>query len=325
MTDTLTRILQKKGRNTGINAALISAFFLGLAPVFGKAAMGGADKFSPYAVVALRTGLAALLLLAIMALFKRQFLYIYPAGLLGCAIAGSINGIGSIFYYVGLSKLNASVAQMLYALYPFFVAIWLRLDHQSTSRLTILRMLIAGISAILLTWAGAGGIDVVGVVFMLISAALYAFHIPINQRVLLDVPAPTVTMYTLLSMSAVVVPVYLVFDRSLPLGDTAPWLPVLGLTAVTFFSRLMLFLGVKHIGGMQTALLGLGELFVAVLFSHLLLHERLTLMQWVGMVGLGFSLLLVWFEKPTKQSPTQSQGLLSWLQPPDFPSDFYKH
>ena len=324
MTDTLTRIRIKKGRTTGINAALISAFFLGLAPVFGKAAMGGADKFSPFAVVALRTGMAAILLLLIMAIFKRQYLYIYPAGLIGCVIAGSINGIGSIFYYVGLSKLNASVAQMLYALYPFFVAIWLRLDHQSTSRLTVLRMIIACFSAILLTWAGAGSIDLIGVAFMIISAALYAFHIPINQRVLLDVPAPTVTVYTLLSMSAIVVPVYLIFDRSLPIGDNAPWLPVLGLTAVTFFSRLTLFLGVKHIGGMQTALLGLGELLVAILFSHLWLDERLSIFQWIGMGGLGLSLLMVWFEKPATH-PQQSHGLLSWLQPPDFPADFYKH
>ena len=323
MTDTLTRIRIKKGRTTGINAALISAFFLGLAPVFGKAAMGGADKFSPFAVVALRTGMAAMLLLLIMAVFKRQYLYIYPAGLLGCAIAGSINGIGSIFYYVGLSKLNASVAQMLYALYPFFVAFWLRLDHQSTSRLTVLRIIIACFSAILLTWAGAGGIDLVGVAFMLIAAALYAFHIPINQRVLFDVPAPTVTMYTLLSMSVIVIPAYFIFDRSVPMGN-APWLPVLGLTAVTFFSRLTLFLGVKHIGGMQTALLGLGELLVAVLFSHLLLGERLTIVQWIGMGGLGLSLLLVWFEKPTSH-PLHPNGLLSWLQPPDFPADFYKH
>ncbi|MFT3894810.1 MAG: DMT family transporter [Anaerolineales bacterium] len=325
MTDnTLTRIRLKKFRKTGINAALISAFFMGLAPVFGKAAMGGADKFSPFAVVALRTGMAALLLLLIMLIFKRQFLYIYPAGLLGCAIAGSINGIGSIFYYVGLSKLNASVAQMLYALYPFFVALWLRFDHQSTSRLTTIRIIIAIFSAVLLTWAEPGSIDLVGVGFMLISAALYAFHIPINQRVLFDIPAPTVTMYTLLSMSAIVVPVYLIFDRSLPLGDSAPWLPVLGLTAVTFFSRLTLFLGVKNIGGMQTALLGLGELLVAVLFSHLLLGERLTIFQWIGMAGLGLSLLLVWYEKPIAQS-SHPHGWLSWLQPPDFPSDFYKH
>lgn len=309
-----------KIRIQGINAALLSAFFLGLAPVFGKAAMG---PFSPLAVVALRTGMAALLLLLIMAVFERKYIYIYPMGLLGCILAGGINGVGSIFYYVGLSKLNASVAQMLYALYPFFVAFWLRLDHQPISHLTIIRIIIAGISAYLLSWAGAGTINLLGVIFMLIAAAFYAFHIPINQRVLYDVPAPTVTLYTLISMSVVVIVVYLVFDRSLPTNDT-PWWPVLALTAVTFASRLSLFTGVKHIGGMQTALIGFGELVVAVFFSHLLLGESLTILQWVGMVGLGISLLLGWFEKPPPP-PTHPHGILSFLQPPDFPEDYYKH
>jgi drug/metabolite transporter (DMT)-like permease len=121
-----------------------------------------------------------------MALFNRKYLYIYGTGLLGCALAGSINGIGSLFYYVGLSKLNASVAQMLYSLYPFFVATWLVLDRQSLSRLTLVRIAIACVSAILLTWAGTDRMDPVGVAFMLIAAAFYAAHIPINQRVLCD-------------------------------------------------------------------------------------------------------------------------------------------
>jgi drug/metabolite transporter (DMT)-like permease len=311
-----------KVRSQGINAALVSAFFLGLTPVFGKAAMG-ADKFTPLAVVALRTGMAALLLLLIMAVFNRKYVYIYPAGLLGCALAGGINGVGSIFYYIGLSKLNANVAQMLYALYPFFVAIWLKLDHQPPSRLTVIRIIIACLSAFLLTWAGTGTINVLGVGFMLIAAAFYAFHIPINQRVLLDVPAPTVTLYTLLAMSAVVVPVYLIGDRSLPAHDT-PWWPVFALTGVTFASRLLLFTGVKHIGGMQTALLGFGELVVAVYFSHLILGESLTRNQWIGMIGLCVSLLLGWFEKP-QPPPSHPHGILSFLQPPDFPEDFYKH
>ena len=311
-----------KGRSTGINAALISAFFLGLTPVFGKAAMG-AGKFSPYAVVALRTSMAALLLVFIIVIFKRRFLYIYPIGLLGCILAGALNGIGSIFYYVGLSKLNASIAQMLYALYPFFVAFWLQLDKQSPSGLTIVRIMIAILSAFLLTRAPSGQIDFLGVAFMLISAALYALHLPINQRVLYDVPAPTVTVYTLLAMSAIVVPSYFIFDRSWPAAN-APWAPVLGLTAVTFFSRLMLFLGVKHIGGMQTALLGLGELLVAIPCSFLLLGESLTPLQWIGTGALGISLLLVWFEKPVTD-PVHTRGLLSWLQPPEFPADFYKH
>jgi drug/metabolite transporter (DMT)-like permease len=99
---------------------------------------------------------------------------------------------------------------------------------------------------------------------------------------------------------------------------------VLALTAVTFLSRLMLFLGVKHIGGMQTAVLGLGELLVAILFSHVLLGENLTGLQWIGTAGLSISLLLAWFEAPPSK-PMHPHGLLSWLQPPDFPTDFYKH
>jgi drug/metabolite transporter (DMT)-like permease len=308
-----------KGRTTGINAALISALFLGFAPVFGKAAMGD-GKFSPYAVVALRTGMAALLLLLIMFVWKRKYLYIYPAGLIGCLMAGAVNGIGSIFYYIGLSKLNASVAQMLYSLYPFFLVFWLLLDKQSPSRLTIVRIIIAVLSVSLLTQAASGNIDMVGVLCMLIGSAMYALHLPINQRVLYDVPAPTVTVYTLLAMSGIVIPVYFIFDRSWPVAN-APWLPVLGLTMVTFFSRLLLFLGVKHIGGMQTALLGLAELLIAIVFSHILLGESLTPLQWLGTVGLGMSLLLVWYEKPVAQ-PVQTHGMLSWIQPPDYPSDF---
>lgn len=314
--------MTRKKRNQGIRAALLSALFLGLAPVFGKAAMGPGN-FSPFAVVALRTSMAALLLVFIIVAFKRPFLYIYPAGLIGCLLAGVFNGAGSVFYYVGLSKLNASIAQMLYALYPFFVAFWLQLDGQPPSRLTVFRIVIAACSAFLLTKVETGNIDVQGVAFMLISALLYALHLPVNQRVLFDVPAPTVTVYTLLAMSAVVVPVYFIFDHTLP-PPNAPWLPVLGLTAVTFFSRLMLFLGVKNIGGMQTAILGLGELLVAIVFSYLLLGETLTGYQWAGTAGLGISLLLVWFEKPPTH-PLHTRGLLSWLQPPDFPADFYKH
>jgi drug/metabolite transporter (DMT)-like permease len=158
---------------------------------------------------------------------------------------------------------------------------------------------------------------------MLIASMLYALHLPINQRVLYDVPSPTVTVYTLLAMSAIVVPAYFVFDGSWPAADP-PWIPIFALTAVTFFSRLLLFLGVKHIGGMQTALLGLGELLVAILFSHLLLKESLTMLQWLGAFGLGISLLLVRLEKPPTH-PHHPHGLLGWLQPPDFPSDYYKH
>jgi drug/metabolite transporter (DMT)-like permease len=60
-----------------------------------------------------------------------------------------------------------------------------------------------------------------------------------------------------------------------------------------FFSRNTLFQGVKHLGGKQTSLLGLGELLVTVLLAHWWLGKQLNIMQWMGTDLLMVSLLLV--------------------------------
>ncbi|HAX71683.1 MAG TPA: hypothetical protein DCY14_18860 [Anaerolineae bacterium] len=291
-----------------------------MAPVFGKLAI--TQGFTPFTVVALRTGLAAGIMLMGILLFYRQYLYIFPIGLIGCLFAGIINGLGSLLYYLALERLDASLGQLLYSLYPFFVALWLILDHQSPSKLTLFRITLATIAVLLLTSVPGRPVDLIGVGMMIGAAVLYAMHLPINQRVLYEVPAPTVTLYTLLAMSFVVVPAYLLFDRSWPASDV-PWLPVAGLTFVTLFSRIALFLGVKKIGGMQTALLGLAELLIAIFLSSLLLGESLSMTQWLGAVGLGISLILVMYEKPTPPTHSGKTGWLSWIRPPTLPKDVF--
>ncbi len=314
-----------KTNTKGILAALASAFFLGMAPVFGRQAI--LLGLTPLAVVAIRTSLATILMLIVILLFYRPFLFIYPAGLLGCLIAGWINGLGSLFYYSALARINAGVGQMLYALYPLFLIFWLALDQQRPSRLTLFRLILAVPAIVLLLQVNGGTqVDPVGVIQMLIASALYALHLPFNQRVLYDMPAPTVTLYTLLAMSALTVPVFL-FSGTL---GAAPqlrvsaaaemvswdfahfWWPVLGLSLVTFLSRLTLFLGVKHLGGMQAALLGLGELLVTVVFAHLILGEYLTPLQWIGAALLALSLGLIGLEKTPPQSG-KAGGFLSWM------------
>jgi len=289
-------------RVQGIWAAISSAFFLGMAPIFGKQAI--LLGLSPIAVVAVRTTLAALMLLGVMAVFQRKFLFIYPAGLVGCLIAGWVNGLGSLFYYSALARIDAGVGQLLYSLYPLFLALWLTLDRQRISRMTLLRLSLALPAIFLLTQTQHGYLDLIGVIQMLIAAALYALHIPINQRVLLDMPAPTVTLYTLISMAALVGPTFFFAGSSqapvtlLSGGFATTLTPVLLLALVTFLSRVMLFAGVKRLGSMQTALLGLSELLVALLMANLLLGESFSEMQWGGAVLLMVSLVLVGKEKP---------------------------
>lgn len=310
--------MNTQGRSKGIQAAVASAIFLGLAPIFGKQAI--IIGFSPLAVVALRTGIAVLLLVGLMVLFQRPFFYIYPVGLVGCFLAGFINGLGSILFYTGLSRIDASIGQLIYSFYPIFLAFWLMLDRQPIHLITALRLALALPGIYLLVSSGERPVDLFGALMMAGSAILYALHLLINQRILYEVPAPTVTLYTLLSMAFTVTVAFVLFDPKLP-GLEINYLPVFGLAGITFFSRITLFLGVKHLGSMQTALMGLGELLITVFSASLFLGETLTPIQWIGAALLAFSLLLVGFDRytPEKRNAT---GWLSWLNPPKiFPND----
>lgn len=303
-------------RSKGIRSAILSAFFLGLSPVFGRQAI--LLGLSPVAVAALRTIMAALLLLVVIALVNRKYLYIYPAGLLGCMLAGGVNGLGSLLFYGSLARIDASIGQLLNSTYPIFVAFWFALDHQPPKRITIIRLFLTLPAIYLLTHrAGGGRLDLIGMGMMLGAAALYALHLPINQRVLFEMPAPTVTLYTLFAMSAVVLPAFLLFDQPLALAQVAPdaWKSLLGLTAVTFFSRLTLFSGVKHIGGMQTAIIGLGELLVTITVANLWLGEYLSTQQWLGAILLVISIMLILLDK-SSPPPHRSHGWLHWLSLP---------
>ncbi|GAB4578537.1 MAG: hypothetical protein Fur0022_12720 [Anaerolineales bacterium] len=298
-------------RAIGIRSAFLSALFLGLAPVFGKQAISAG--MSPLAVAALRTTFAAFLVLVSIVIYQRKYLYIYPAGLIGCLLAGSLNGLGSLLFYGALARIDASIGQLLNSTYPLFVAFWFALDSQPPKRTTIFRLFLTIPAIYLLTQTGHElKPDLFGMGMMLGAAALYALHLPINQRVLFDMPAPTVTLYTLIAMTLVVVPAFLIFDDHSHLAEITlqAWLPLMALTIVTFLSRLTLFAGVKHLGGMQTSLISLGELVVTVLVAFVWLGEQLSLQQWGGALLLMLSILLVMLD----QSPPPERHGPGWLR-----------
>jgi drug/metabolite transporter (DMT)-like permease len=299
----------------GLSLASASALFLGLAPIFGKQAI--LAGMSPLAVVAVRTAGAAGLLAVFLLVFRRRLLTIYPLGLVGCMLAGLLNGIGSILYYSALARLDASLGQLLYSLYPVFVACLLYLDGQRYTGRTLFRLALSLPAVVLLLWTPAGALDRVGVAMMLGASLLYAVHIPVNQRVLYEAPAPTVTLYTLLAMTLTVTVAWGVLTPAVIPTSNAALVPVLALTAVTFLSRASLFAGVKHIGGLENSLIGLGELLVTLVVAGWWLGESLTALQWAGAALLaGVLLLALRDRRPRSPHARVGRGWLHWLLPP---------
>ena len=300
-------------KNKGVLFAVGSAILLGTSPIFGKLAiLAGLDST---AVVTARTAGATLLLFVSILLYKRKLLYIFPLGLLGCVIAGSLNGLGSLLYYASLTRLDASLGQFLFTLYPIFVAGLLYLDGSRPTNLTIIRLMLSIPGVYLLTQVDNGAVDINGVIQMLCASCLYAIHIPINQRVLYEVPTPTVTLYTLLAMTIVTVPAFLIYSGPSAFTPAAAILPLICLTIVTFLSRLSLFAGVQLIGGTQTSLFGLAELLVTISLAKVILRETLAPLQLVGAVILITALLLSVADRLDPPS-RRIGGWLYWLRPP---------
>ena len=301
----------QKFKRNGIGAALLSALMLGTTPILGKVAY--ASGMNAYSLTATRTLLAAgvLWLFYLSVPKNRKFIYIYPAGLLISFAAGALNGFSSLLYYNGLTMIDAGVGQMLYSLYPLFVVMIRRLDGQRVSNWTKVRLVMALTAVTLLVSPSGGSVNLLGAALMLAAGLMYAMHLAVSQRVLYEMPAPTVALYVLTAMTVVVCTAYVLHGRStIPLEGLPP---TVTLAAITVFSRLLMFLGVKQLGSIQTALLGVTEILVALVLSITLLGEQLVLRQWVGAVILLASLTLIIFEPgigltlPLRKPKTQEQ------------------
>ena len=277
-------------RTRGVRNTVLASFFLGWAPILGKLAY--AQGVAPFTLATVRTLVAVMLLWVGYVLFWRDRLRITWRELVGCIAVGAVNGIGSLLYYAGLSRLDASLASFLNTLYLLWVVLFLTASGQPVRLLTLLRMALAIGGVYLLTGAGVGKPDWLGAMLMVASAATYGWHLVLGQWVLADVPSRTATPYILTAMATTVGMARVIQGGALEAIPPAGWEVIVALGVTTVLSRVLMFAGLQRLGGIEAALVSLLELLISLGLAFLLLGERLTPLQWVGGGGLVVSILL---------------------------------
>ncbi len=277
----------------GVYSGLLASFFLGWAPVLAKFAYRA--NVDPITLASLRTLVAAVFLWCVYLLFWRRRILIGWRSLLSCLLVGAINGVGSLFYYTALARLDASRAAMLGAIYPVWVVLFLSASGQRTKTGTLAQLVASLAGAILVTspWHESNPADYLGVMLMLASAAVNGWYMVMGQWVLAEVPSRSGTLYIITGM-ALTVSVARLFDTT-PMPVQIPLLGVYAILALgltTALSRMAMFFSLEKLGGAETAILNLVELAVSLALAFLFLGDRLEWYQWLGaMLLLGGGLM----------------------------------
>jgi drug/metabolite transporter (DMT)-like permease len=273
-------------RLSGINSSLLASFLLGWAPILGKFAYRA--NVDPMTLAALRTIVAAGFLWLVYALLWRRRIRLPYREILGCVLVGAINGIGSLFYYNGLNRLDASRASLLGAMYPVWVVIFLSASGQSIRGITLVQLAGSMLGAFMVTssWQTNNPTDYLGAMLMIASAAVNGWYIVMGQWVLADVPSQSGALYILTGMAATVTFARVVTGNPITWGgiSLAGWLAIGALGMTTALSRLAMFFSIEKLGGIQTAILSLIELAISLTLAFIFLGDRLLWYQWLGAI-----------------------------------------
>ena len=242
-----------------------AAIAKGLFPVVGAAG-----------TASLRVGLSALMLLVAVRprlgqLRAAQWRAVVPYGL----ALGAMN----FLFYCALARLPLGLAVTLEFVGPLLVAL-----AGSRRWLDVLWAVLAGAGIALIAPWGGHGLDVVGMLFALAAGGCWAVYIVLGGRVAEVLPGNTAVTIGMLFATLAVLPFGLASGQ---LADLTPHLLGLGAALALLSSTLPFTLEMQALKSLPTrtfSILMSIEPAAAALCGWLLLHERLSVAQWLAVV-----------------------------------------
>ena len=217
--------------------------------------------------------------------------------------SGVAMGFNWILLFEAYKYTSVSNATLSYYFAPVIVTLMCPvLFREKLGKKQILCFLMSTVGIVLITGVGSlgGGTDLVGILFGLSAAVLYATVVLLNKFIR-TVEGIHRTFLQFLAAIAVLIP-YVLLTGGVTLGGMEPvgWICLLVVGLIhTGIAYCMYFSSLKHISGQQAAILSYVDPLVAVLISVTVLGEPLGWLQALGGgLILGFTL---WNELPDKK------------------------
>lgn len=237
-------------------------------------------------IVLLRTLLGSISLLAFFFLSGHRFSF---AGrgmdVTLILLSGAAMGASWMFLYAGYQTIGVSTASLLYYSGPVIVmALSPLVFHEALTWVKVTGFLCVCGGIVLVNGLGGGQINAAGFIYGIMSAVCYAVMLILNKKAK-GVDGMENSLLQMLSATAAVFLLLLCkggLAMSIP-GASWPWILLLGIVN-TGFGCWCYFSAIGALPVQSVAVCGYLEPLSAVIFSALLLHERLTTAQMIGAV-----------------------------------------
>jgi drug/metabolite transporter (DMT)-like permease len=280
----------------------LAALCFGAVVVLGKHELE--SGITVYSLLAIRFGIAAVLLLVLLIAFRRPLAAAEGerAGLAVLAVCGY--AVEATLFFLALEHGTAAAVTLLFFLYPVVVTLMSWVVGSGRPRpLTLLALASAVTGAAVVVVTGSGlSIQARGVIAALGAAITYSAYLVGTDRVLRRTSPLTSAMWVSAGASlGLIAFAALTGNGALPSG-WSEWWPVIGMGLATAAAFACLLEGIRRVGAVRTAIISAMEPLAAAALAVVFLGESVT-----GGIALGGALILVGAVVASLARPTTVQ------------------
>lgn len=266
----------------GVLYMVASALGFSIIPIL--ATLGLSADIAPGILLFYRFFIAACLFFIYCLIKQKSLLFQGRKNVTYLIIAGTIYSAQCILFFSAFKYISAAVGEVIFYIYPVFVAILSAIFlKEKITKYKVLGILAAvtGIGVVL--YAPGGGIQISGVLLVILSALASSCYFTFNKKFTAEISTPVIMTYVCFTCSIIYL-IYSICLREFTIPNQWTLWLYIALLAIwsTVIGLLCLMKGLKILEAGMASLVSLCEPIFTILLSYIVLGTALTPVQLFG-------------------------------------------
>lgn len=207
--------------------------------------------------------------------------------------------VSTAFYFTAAQYAGTGLAMVIFFSYPVFVAIYAWLTKKGKANIIAVGSLITIVlGLVLLKGHGTYAVDIMGIIFSIISAVFYALYVINSKHNANRISSNLLTILICLGNASVFFTISCVTQSFVFPHTLTAWVHILALGIfATALPIQLLFEGLRYISSLKASILSVLEPVITMIVGAILLNESMSSLQLIGVIIILLGATLIQFER----------------------------